>query len=246
MKIRFLGTNGWYDTDTGKTICVLVETGSEFIIFDAGNGFSDIDRYIKASKPIYLFLSHFHLDHIIGLHALNKFRFKQPINVYGPKGLKRMFNTVINKPYSMPISRLECKINLNEIGPNTKLPIFIQYAKLKHASLCYGYRLDIGGKVISFCTDTGICDNLFLLARNADLLLLECSLRPGRQSPEWPHLNPEMAAKIAKKSGVKRLGLVHFDAFEYQKFLQRLHAQRCAKRFFKKTFVAKDGLIVLV
>ena len=75
MKIYFLGTMGWFDTKLGNTLCVLVDTGKEYIIFDAGTGFSKIDNYIKDKRPIYLFLSHFHLDHIIGLHALNKFSF---------------------------------------------------------------------------------------------------------------------------------------------------------------------------
>ncbi len=73
MKITFLGTNGWYDTSTGNTICILVETDKYNIVLDAGNGLYKIDRYISSEKPVYLFLSHFHLDHIIGLHILGKF-----------------------------------------------------------------------------------------------------------------------------------------------------------------------------
>lgn len=26
MRIIFLGTNGWYDTDTGNTVCILLES----------------------------------------------------------------------------------------------------------------------------------------------------------------------------------------------------------------------------
>ncbi|MEK7333592.1 MAG: ribonuclease Z, partial [Nitrospirota bacterium] len=60
MKITFLGTNGWYDTATGNTICILVETERYDIILDAGNGLYKADRYISNKKPVYLFLSHFH------------------------------------------------------------------------------------------------------------------------------------------------------------------------------------------
>lgn len=31
LKIIFLGTNGWYDTVTGNTIAILIETSSHFI-----------------------------------------------------------------------------------------------------------------------------------------------------------------------------------------------------------------------
>lgn len=246
MKIDFLGTNGWYDTDTGNTTCVLIETNSEFIIFDAGNGFSKIDRYINGLKPVYLFLSHFHLDHIIGLHILNKFRFKQSMNIYGPAGLKRMFAMVINKPYSIPISSLKYNIKLIEIGRGTKFPVATQYANLKHSSLCYGYRLTLEEKVVTFCTDTGTCKNLSLLAKHADLLLLECSLKSGRQSHKWPHLNPEMAASVAKAAGAKRLGLIHFDAYAYQSIPERIFARNCARNIFKNTFVAKDNFTITI
>jgi len=75
MEIIFLGTNGWYDTKTGNTTCTLIETEDYFIILDAGNGLYKIDQYITSTskRPIYLFLSHFHLDHIVGLHIMSKF-----------------------------------------------------------------------------------------------------------------------------------------------------------------------------
>ena len=84
MKAIFLGTNGWYDTETGNTTCILIETDDYFILLDAGNGFYKIDQHIASTtkKPIYLFLSHFHLDHIVGLHILNKFDFSQRMRIY--------------------------------------------------------------------------------------------------------------------------------------------------------------------
>lgn len=54
MRIIFLGTNGWYDTDTGNTTCALIDTKSCYIILDAGNGIYKADKYIKENKPVYL------------------------------------------------------------------------------------------------------------------------------------------------------------------------------------------------
>ncbi|NTW75140.1 MAG: ribonuclease Z, partial [Chlorobiaceae bacterium] len=45
MKVVFLGTNGWYDTPVGNTICILIETGSSIILLDAGSGLYKADRY---------------------------------------------------------------------------------------------------------------------------------------------------------------------------------------------------------
>mgnify|MGYP001619258744 CR=1 FL=1 len=242
----FLGTNGWYDTKTGNTVCVLLKTAREYIIFDAGNGFYKIDNYIKDNKPVYLFLSHYHLDHVIGLHVLNKFHFSQGLNVYGPPGLRMLFKKVINKPYTIPITDLPTKLRLHEISGGTILPKGMSYAPLKHSELCYGYRFCSGGKIVAYCTDTGTCDNLFLLARNTDLLIAECSFKKGLKNEAWGHLNPESAANVAKKSGTRSLALVHFDAGLYLDSKDRVEAGKQARKIFKHTFVSRDNLKVRV
>ena len=77
MKIIFLGTNGWFSTPTGNTPCILIDAKDHYVIFDAGNGIYKIDKYITEEKPISLFISHFHLDHVSGLHNLDKVIFSQ-------------------------------------------------------------------------------------------------------------------------------------------------------------------------
>ncbi len=246
MKIRFLGTNGWYDTDTGNTVCILIETKDSYLILDAGNGFYKIGRYIKQHKPINLFLSHYHLDHVIGLHILNKFNFKQGLDIYGPPGLKALFNKVIKKPYSVALSGLSFKSRLHEITKTAVLPAGISYAPLKHSVTCYGYRICLENRIVSYCTDTGICDNFLLLAKNADILITECSLKNGQQNLSWPHLNPQQAASVAKNSMAKRLFLVHFDAGLYLASRDRASAQESARKIFKNTVAAKDDLRLIL
>lgn len=246
MKIRFLGTNGWYDTGTGNTVCVLVETKDSYLVFDAGNGFYRLDRYIKPDKPLHLFLSHYHLDHVIGLHILLKFNFKQGLNVYGPPGLKELFNKVINKPYSAALSSLPYNLRIYEIKKGTILPAGIFYAPLKHSIPCYGYRVCLENKIIAYCTDTGFCENLIWLAKDADLLISECSFKPGQNNPSWPHLNPETAAKAAKESRAKKLALIHFDAALYLTHRQRQAAVLEAGKTFKPVLAARDNLEIKI
>ena len=246
MKVVFLGTNGWYDTQTGNTLCVLVETRNEYIIFDAGNGFYKIDQFIKQEKPINVYISHYHIDHIAGFHMLVKFKFAQGMNIYGPAGLRKCFNDVVKKPYTVPIKRLKMKVRLVELHKNTQVPIDIRFAGLLHSTKCYGYRLAADGKVVTFCTDTGICDNLLELAKNADLLITECSFMSGQENKKWPHLNPETAAKTAVLAKVKKLALVHFDASLYTSLNERKVAEKKAQDIFKSAFAAFDGQDVLV
>ncbi len=157
MRIVFLGTNGWYDTATGNTVSIFIDSSGYTVILDAGNGLWRPDRYADFNKPAYLFLSHFHLDHVAGLHVINKFVFR--------KGL-------------------------------------------------------------------------------ADLLIAECALKPGHQAPEWPHLNPESAARIALEGRVKKLVLVHFDAEMYTTIGQRLQAKAVAETIFKPVVSAQDEMVI--
>ena len=45
-EVIFLGTNGWYDTDTGNTVCILLKSHKYNIIFDAGSGLHKLDDYV--------------------------------------------------------------------------------------------------------------------------------------------------------------------------------------------------------
>jgi ribonuclease BN (tRNA processing enzyme) len=245
MEIVFLGTNGWYDTHTGNTICILIKTREHYIIFDAGSGIHKIDDFYKKKKPAYLFLSHFHLDHIFGLHILNKIKCFEKLNIFGPLGTKEILRKFINVPFTMPIAQLPFPVELNELPKSVrKLPFPVTVKPLLHSSLTLGYRIELDGKIISYCPDTGYCKNAVELSRNADLLIAECAYKSGQQSTKWPHLNPETAAQIAKEAQTKRLALVHFDAQRYKTLEDRKDAKVKAKKIFKNTIAASDSLQV--
>jgi len=242
MRITFLGTNGWYDTDTGNTTCVLVETDSCYVVLDAGNGIYKLDRYVKDYRPIYLLLSHLHLDHVCGLHILNKFNFSQGINVCINEGDRKHLEALINIPYTLPFNRLPYPVKVLEIPKESgSLPFPLECKFLKHSVPTLGFRISIEDKVIAYCPDTGYCEEALALARDSDLLIAECSYLPGEEHDCWPHLNPEMAAKLALKAGVKRLALVHFDASRYVTFEDRGKAEAEAEKIFPAMFAAKDG-----
>src|SRR4030042_6829664 len=172
MKIVFLGTNGWYSTETGNTPCVLVDSDNYYVVFDAGDGISKLDGYITSDKPIYLFLSHFHLEHIIGFHVVSKFRFRQGISVYGQKGTRRILKALIKHPFTVPLDELPTKIKIHELTEGThNLPFTVTCKFLLHSDPCLGYRVTLDGKTIAYCTDTGIWGNSFELSKDARFLI---------------------------------------------------------------------------
>jgi ribonuclease BN (tRNA processing enzyme) len=102
--------------------------------------------------------------------------------------------------------------------------------------------MKIENKIITYCTDTGVCPNIYDLAKNADLFITECSYKPGQDEWGWPHLKPEEAAEIAMTSEVKKLILTHFDASTYKSLQDRKKAENKAKKLFENTTAAIDDL----
>ena len=81
MIITLLGTNGWFDTETGQTMCTLIRTQDYSIILDAGFGIRKAKELIDFSKPTFLLLSHLHLDHTAGMHLMDYLNFRIPLKI---------------------------------------------------------------------------------------------------------------------------------------------------------------------
>lgn len=259
MEIIFLGTNGWYANKMGNTACALIKTPSRYIVLDAGDGIWRLDEFAKDDgKPIDIFLSHFHLDHIIGLHIQPKFHFKNKIRIFGQPGAKKILGAIIAHPYTASYEELKKNLGLDitvhelKDGENKIDEYIVHAAPLVHADPCWGFRFELKDangkeKIISYCTDTGPCENVARLSKGADVLITECSLLPGEPIPaSWPHLNPETAAKMAKDAKCKALYLTHFVANKYDTAEKRLMAQSGAKKIFENSHAAKDGMKIKI
>ena len=245
MKVTFLGTNGWYDTRTGNTCSILIQSEEYDIILDAGNGLAKADNYITQDKPAFLFISHFHIDHIVGLHTLVKFRFSQGLVICGQMGTAGVLNAFVTEPFTVPITQLPFPVTFLELDEGDHaVPFPVQSLSLVHPVPCFGYRLSLDGKVITYCVDTGYCANAVLLGRNSDLLITECGLKSGQDSPGWPHLNPETALQIGKEAHTKRLALTHFGAEVYRSPADRDEVEQQFRNDCPCLIVARDDLTI--
>ena len=106
MIVTLLGTNGWFDTENGQTMCTLIRAQEYSIILDAGYGIRRVKPLIDFSKPTFLLLSHMHLDHTIGLHTLDYIQFQQPVKIVVPAGQKQAFEELVRPPYTNPWKRM--------------------------------------------------------------------------------------------------------------------------------------------
>lgn len=241
MKINFLGTSGWYDDENALTSCVVIETKKFNLIIDAGTGIFRAGKYIKNKKPIYLFLSHLHLDHIYGVHSFFGFAPKQGITIFTSKGTKKELDKIVCPPFTIAFKDLDFPVKVVEIeeGKNN-VPFEFDCLKLNHIDYTLGYSFNLDGKKIVYCCDTGPCENVLKLAKDADALIHECTLKCGEVDKEWGHCGPEISARVAKKVNAKKLILTHFAPISYPNLKARLKSLKSAQSIFKNTFIAYD------
>ncbi|HMA04923.1 MAG TPA: ribonuclease Z, partial [Methanomicrobiales archaeon] len=246
MRVVFLGTNGWYDTETGNTTCTLVEAGPWRILLDAGNGIRRLEGPLgDPDHPCHLFLSHFHIDHVAGLHVLGRLSFPGGLSIWGQPGTRETLATLLAPPFTVPCGDLPFPVRICDLAEGAhRLPFPVTCRYLPHASPCFGYRFELEGRIIAYCTDTGPSDTVIELARDADLLIAESALRPGTTSDDWPHLNPEMAVALARSAGARRLSLTHFDAWAYRTLEERTRAGEEVRESFPDLTIATDGLVL--
>jgi ribonuclease BN (tRNA processing enzyme) len=241
MKITFLGTNGWYGTKLGDSTCVFVETASEYLILDAGSGFYKTEKLIKKkTKPVYLFLSHLHLDHIEGLQVLSRFDLPQGITIMVGRGMAAELESFFRPPFLPTIENHKTKIRIIEEDKFGSLSLKTFTLPLEHIVPTTGLRFENEGKILTYALDTGMCDNLISLAQGADLLITESAFLAG-EKPNNNHMNPQEAAEAALKAGAKKLAIIHFKADVYLKKKDREIALEAARAIFPQTIAPSDG-----
>ncbi len=137
FEVRFWGTRGScptpgadYAVFGGNTSCVSVRWSSGFAVFDGGSGIVGLGRYLARERdvgrfdertPIHLWISHLHLDHVVGLPAFLPLFWKHAdIHLYGPCGAEQSFRErvmhVIGPPYwPITLDQVAAKLTWHEV-----------------------------------------------------------------------------------------------------------------------------------
>lgn len=96
LDVVFLGTGGSVPSARRSTACVLVRRGGERLLFDCGEGGQrQMQRSTGLVQVDDVFLTHYHLDHVLGLLGLVKtyelLGRERPLRINGPRGLRELF-----------------------------------------------------------------------------------------------------------------------------------------------------------
>jgi ribonuclease Z len=230
MKIVLLGTAGYHPNAHRQTACVMLpELG---IVLDAGTSMFRVrDRLVTSELDI--FLSHAHLDHIVGLTYLLDVLYQKTIRRVTVHAEERTIAAIENHLLAEPLFpvKLPCEYRplaaaaqAERSGVASSRGIAIAggghatWFPLQHPGGSAGFRLDWPQRSMAYVTDTTADSNADYvdLIRGVDVLLHECNFRDGQENfaRQTGHSYASAVAQVAKAAGVGRLVLLHFNPLE--------------------------------
>jgi phosphoribosyl 1,2-cyclic phosphodiesterase len=269
MHVKFWGVRGSTPTPErrnsrygGNTPCLEVRLANgTLIIFDCGSGLRALGKSLEreyGDRPIrgYVFLTHFHWDHIQGIP------FFQPLYRKGntflfhsvkrkTTDLKRAIEGQMVNPYfpvnvsAMKAARHYFELDHRPFGLNGAI---VSSAPLNHPQDCVAYRVEADGSTFVFAThtepgsaahDRAIRD----LSREADLLVYDAQFAPEQLQGDkkgWGHSSWLEGVHVARESGAKHLILFHHDPDHDDAIVDRFVEK--AREEFSQATGAAEGL----
>lgn len=217
MKLTVVGCSGSFPGPDSPGSCYLVEVDGFRVLLDIGSGaLGAVQRHVDLADLDAVLVSHLHPDHCIDLLALYVARTYDPRRRFGPlavhvpaggaEQLARAYGRAERPGLSAAFDFVEWSAGAHRVGPLT-----VTVARMAHPVETWGMRVEHEGRVLAYSADTGPCDALVELARDADLALFEASFEAGRDShaPAGLHLTGGQAASAAARAGARRLLLTH-------------------------------------
>ena len=240
-------------------MCVVVELGKNLFILDAGTGMRRFGGRIgrallRKYDTISIFLSHYHLDHIIGISYLPLNFTDKRIRIYAPRIGARSENPegvlarLFDQPIFFPLPGFPCSIEIKtlDVGMHEIDGVAVSVFRQSHTVPSVAYRIE---DFVYYATDRLPTRDLIAHARGVQVLLHDASfdedeLPTGKDSRErrkalWGHSTGQDAGRLARDAGVGRLGLIHLSPSMKEAEYSSLKEKVC--RIFPNTFLPRDG-----
>lgn len=240
MRLLLLGTTGYHPNDRRQTACVLIpECG---VMLDAGTGMYRAGRRLRGPE-LDIFLTHAHLDHVIGLTYLFDVRYVHPLQRVTVHAEEAKLEAIERHLFAEALFPERPPCELRPLEPRAALAGggVLTHFPLAHPGGVVGFRLDWPGHSMAYVTDTTARPDAAYLEhiREVDLLLHECYF-PDSWA-EWAektgHSCTTPVAQLARAARAKRLVLVHINPLDTEEDPVDLAA---ARRIFPHTDLGED------
>lgn len=256
----------------GETTSYLVEgDAGERILVDAGTGIRPLGARLQAEagpRPLLLLLTHYHLDHTMGLPALGLLYDRQwhvtiAASRRGRFTVREVLPRLLHAPFwPLQVEDLAASIRFRSL-PDASRDRTIRVGRLRvrwcpvhHPGGCTAYRIDEGPHAVVVATDvewarssrperaalTALCRDPF----PASVLLMDGQYAHATYAAHagWGHSTWEEGIALARATGVRRLLVTHHEPEMDDRALDRLAAR--VKRSWSGARLARAGMTVRV
>lgn len=248
MRLHCLGTAGYHANDQRQTSCYFLPASG--IVLDAGSGLYRLAGRIE-TDTLDLFLSHAHLDHVIGLTYLLEIMHRNPLQRLTIWGEGEKLAAIREHLFAELLFPVTLQAQWQPLDGRESVCLGgtkIYWRTQTHPGGSLAYRLDWPdqSRRLVYATDTCGDHNAEVLSwmKDADLLMHECYFRDRDQA--WAeatgHSWTQRVADVATATNPRRLLLTHLNPLEASFDPQELAAIR--NQYAGELIVAADGLVV--
>lgn len=219
-----LGTNGFIPSHGRQTMSFLVVGESAALLLDAGTGVArllepELVALLAPIRRLDILLTHYHLDHVVGLSYLPGVWKGRPVRIFAPRppltegdAESALARLVAPPLFPATLDTLPLPVEVIAYGEE-RLEIGEHVLRLRrqpHPGGSVGVRLD---DRLAYTTDTAIDPGTVELVRGVGTLLHEVWLTDEEAAREDPtaggHSAAGPVADLARAAGVGRLFPVH-------------------------------------
>lgn len=216
MELIVLGCDGSWPGPGGATSSYLIRHDGFDLWMDAGFGtIGRLQEHVALTDLDAVLVSHGHRDHVVDLYALFASRRfgrseAQELPVYALPGVKESMAPLIS---SRSGDAWEETFDWRQLEPGASLrigPFDIACFGMQHFGPALGFRISAGDSVLAYTGDTGPCDAVDELAKEAAVFLAEATWQDDEKVHD-KHLTAREAGSFAARGGVDLLVLTHLE-----------------------------------
>lgn len=214
------------------TTCVEIRSPKTQLIIDGGSGIKPLSDMIMsgtagvAKGHFHIYMTHFHLDHIMGLPFFAPhFVPGNTIHYYSvDDNLESVIRGLFKKPtFPVPFESLPAKVIFHKLEPRKPFVVgdmTMTPYKLDHPDPCWGLRVESGGKSYAHCVDTEgtrvtreeLGEDLPLY-QNIDVMFFDAqyTFPELAEKANWGHSAAQVGLDIALRESIKKVFFAHHD-----------------------------------
>jgi len=219
VKLTLLGSGGWIPSPRRETCSALLRADGATVLFDAGTGVSRLLEHpdlLAGVEQLEIVLTHFHLDHVVGLGYLPALTPAKRVWAPG-RWLYDCDSTEILErlldPPLFPVPLVDLVESVEEIGEGGLdlggVGMEVR-AQQRHSDPTMALRV---GEALAYCTDTAYDEANARFAAGVELLVHE-AWHASASTEDETHTAAGEAGRLADEAGAAELVMVHIDPRE--------------------------------